>query len=482
MVHRAVRPISDIRTSRSVSHRIAKWLSGMLLLAAACDSPTAPTPDFDISRFPYRVSTTGVRFFGTSRVLVIPARYHGGPPMTLTTAELQAQLFGGVGGGPVAQSFSLASGSGFTLRGRVTPWVQTTVAVNLTGPGIYTPNAQEDYVFEALLGVEDDVDFGLYDNDGPDGFPNSGDDDGMVDGGVAIMNSEVNRYCNGGTGSGPHPFARTGWRINGQPYRTSDPAAGGGFIGVGGYTLMSANACGGQTAASHTLAHELGHLFFGLPDLYHVVTSGPEAWTTRRWVVGCWELMAAGGWGCGAGAPTLDYTFNTFGAWARAAMGWVTPTAVNPASDATYELDPLGRGGSVLMVPIKPREYLLVEYREAAAGDWRLPANGVLIVHVAEDLQAFPSSLQSSYRVSLIEADDDSTLLRTEPQGGNRGTSSDAFGVTRTTLRPGEHSRARGVDGTPFPFEITGITIDAAAHRARLRIAPILAAQRAPSR
>jgi len=29
------------------------------------------------------------------------------------------------------------------------------------------------------------------------------------------------------------------------------------------------------------------------------------------------------------------------------------------------------------------------------------------------------------------------------------------------------------VDGTPLPFAISSITIDAAAHRARLRIAPV---------
>ena len=484
MANRAVRPTSDHRppTSLSVSHRIAKWLSGMLLVAAACDSPTSPRPDFDGSQFPYRLSTTGVRLFGTSRLLVIAARFSDGAPAPLTTSVLQSQLFSGRGGGPVTESFALASDGGFTLQGRVTSWVTTDVTVEgfSQSGAAGTPSGLQRYITDAIRLVNGEVDFGLYDNDGPDGFPNSGDDDGVVDGGIAIFNSETNRYCNGGTGRGPHPFAVSRLPI-GNRFHTGDEGKNGGDIEVAGYTLLSATGCGGPDVGAHVLAHELGHVFFGLPDLYHVVASGVEAWTTRRWVSGCWELMAGGAWGCGAGAPTLDYRFNTFGAWTRATMGWVTPTAVDPASDGTYNLDPLGRGGSVLLVPIKPREYLLVEYRESAPGDSKLPANGVLIFHVAEDLPLFQQSLQSPYRVSLIEADDDSTLLRTEPQGGNRGTPSDAFGVTRTTLRPGEHSRAKGVDGMPFPFEITGITIDAAAHRARLRIAPILAAQRAPS-
>src|SRR5262245_33647555 len=97
-----------------------------------CDSPTEPTPDFDIARYPYVVSIQGVRQFGTSRILVIPARFHDGAPMPLTAAELQAQLFGGSSGGPINQAFSLASGGDFTLKGKVSPWVQTTVASAMT--------------------------------------------------------------------------------------------------------------------------------------------------------------------------------------------------------------------------------------------------------------------------------------------------------------------------------------------------------------
>jgi 23S rRNA (cytosine1962-C5)-methyltransferase len=57
----------------------------------------------------------------------------------------------------------------------------------------------------------------------------------------------------------------------------------------------------------------------------------------------------------------------------------------------------------------------------------------------------------------------------------------DAFGFARSTFRSGEHSRGSAVDGAPLPFEITQITIDATAHKARLRIAPIVVAQRGGS-
>jgi M6 family metalloprotease-like protein len=442
-----------------------------------CETPTAPTPDFDGSRFPYRVSTTGVRLFGTSRMLVILARFADGAPAPLSSGEIRAQLFSGSGGGPIAQSFALASGGGFNLRGQSTGWVNTSVTISQfaqpAGPG--QASGLATYINDAIRLVDGDIDFGQYDNDGPDGFPNSGDDDGVVDGGIAILNSEKNRYCDAGTGLGPHPFAVSRLPI-GARFATADAGRNGGIIEVAGYTLMSATGCGGPNVGAHVLAHELGHIFFGLPDMYQFIGGVGEVWAVRRWLSGCWELMAAGAWGCGTGAPTLDYRFNTFGAWTRTVLGWATPIVADMNTAATYELNPLGRGGTVLRVPIKPDEYLLIEYREGAPGDSKLPANGVLIVHVAESLQQFPpTTANSPYRISLVEADDDSAMFRTEMQGGNRGTPSDAFGITRTTYRSGEHSRAKAVDGTPFFFEITGITIDAAAHKARVRVAPLLA-------
>src|SRR5919109_3649968 len=110
--HRPFVPLRNVR------------LAVTLLIAVACDSATAPAPDFDIGRFPYVVSVTGVRHFGTSRLLVIPARFQDGAPIPLTAAELQQQLFGGSSGGPLNQAYSLASEGAFTLKGKVTSWVQ----------------------------------------------------------------------------------------------------------------------------------------------------------------------------------------------------------------------------------------------------------------------------------------------------------------------------------------------------------------------
>ncbi|NIQ55069.1 MAG: hypothetical protein GWN71_10720, partial [Gammaproteobacteria bacterium] len=49
------------------------------------------------------------------------------------------------------------------------------------GHGLVGPRMR-DYVTAAIRQADATIDFGQYDNDGPDGIPNSGDDDGYVDG------------------------------------------------------------------------------------------------------------------------------------------------------------------------------------------------------------------------------------------------------------------------------------------------------------
>lgn len=461
---------------------MARFYFRVLLLAAlgACSSPTEPGSDFDGSRWPYVVSPAGVRVHGTSRILVVPARFADGPVSPLSAPAIAGQLFGGASGGVLTRTFHLASGGSFTLRGDVTDWVTTSITREAAGkPGTITESGGGDHVVVALQAVDPQVDFGRYDNDGPDGRPNSGDDDGVVDGGVVILHSEPNLYCDA-SGRGTHPHAITQWRPNGARFKTEDASRNGGVIEVGAYAAMSAAGCLTSAVQSHVIAHELGHLLFGLPDLYRFEGGSGPVWSTRRWVVGCWELMAAGSWGCGAGPAPSELRHAALGAWARVTVGWAEPTVVPVDQQGSYDLLPLSRGGTVLRLAITADEYLLLEYREATDGDEVPPANGVLIYHVAESLPVNPTTPGVPNRVRLIEADDDSALDRTELNGGNRGMAGDAFGVDRASLRPGEHSRAVAVNGTPFPFEITGITIDAVAQRARVRVTPLAEELRSP--
>ncbi|MEO5567259.1 MAG: immune inhibitor A domain-containing protein [Gemmatimonadaceae bacterium] len=453
-----------------------------LLICAACTEPGPPISD--AGDFPYRVTPRGVRVHGRTRILVVPTRFAQGAPDPLTSTGIRDAFFGGADGGPVARNFWLASGLTFSLAGEVTSWVQSTVASSELGlNGQVAPTREGDYVLQAMRGVDNVVDFGRYDNDGPDGFPNSGDDDGFVDGGIVVLNSDRNTHCGIPGSRGLHPHANTRWRdANNNAFPTLDAGAGASQapdsaprrIKVGGYVVMGVQSCGTDIAAN-VLTHELGHLLLGLPDLYHSVGGGTQVWEGRRWVVGCWELMAAGsGWGCGSGAPPPSgFDMSTLGAWSRATVGWTQPIVVPIARDSIYPLHPPSAGATILRVPVADSEYFLVEYRERGGSDLMPPANGVLIYHVDETLPIFPGiTAPRRYRVRLMEADDADGLIRTETEGGDRGGASDAFGITRTSFATGTHSGALTTSGAPLPFAITEITVDGAKHRATVRIKP----------
>src|SRR5687768_17683296 len=75
---------------------------------------------------------------------------------------------------------------------------------------------------EALKAADDSIDFSLFDNDGPDGRPNSGDDDGYVDF-LAVMHPLSGAECNGSLDL----VWSHKWNLQsaaGQPYVTRTPS------------------------------------------------------------------------------------------------------------------------------------------------------------------------------------------------------------------------------------------------------------------
>ncbi len=150
--------------------------------------------------------------------------------------------------------------------------------------------------------------------------------------------------------------------------------------------------------------HELGHLLFGLPDLYDYDDDSRG--------LGMWSLMASGSW-CG---PSYmgDYPSH-FDAWCRVQIGWVTPTVVEsaledaaiPAVEGTAEIFKLWTDGG----PIGD-EYFLVENRQKTGYDTYLPGSGLCIYHIDEavttgnDKQWYPGHTgDGHYLVALEQAD-----------------------------------------------------------------------------
>ncbi len=309
---------------------------------------------------------------------------------------------------------------------------------------------------EALAALDGVVDFSQYDSDGSDDIPNTIDDDGVVDV-VQFVQPVLGGEC-GGPGMWAHKF---NLGELGGVYTTNDASAGGGFVTVSSYLVVSGVggvACSnpGDIMAIGLSSHELGH-GIGLPDLYD--TFGASAG------IGEWGLM-------GSGMYTSLTSPAHYSAWTKEQMGWVTVRDIT--TSGAYTLGPVVSGDTVFTIsPLgaNPRgEYYLLENKQAVLADTanlltggsRGPKNGGLLVwHIdsAQVDQGSPCNTVNTgavHGVALIEADGNGSLGTT----GNRGDAGDAYpGQTGNTKISFSSSPAavRNSDGSFVGFQIDSI-------------------------
>jgi M6 family metalloprotease-like protein len=367
-------------------------------------------------------------------VAVVLALFSDSPEPHVSASEVQRVLFDGpTPYGTVTEYYREVSGGRFEVTGRVAPWVRTGLTMaEVVGSdyGLGEDARTGEYLLQALTAADAVIDFRQFDNDGPDGIPDSGDDDGVADA-VAVQFLEVGASC-GGPAIWPHR-ARVEYWFD-APFESNDVGAGGEPILVNDYTTQGATDCGGvevQTAA--TIAHELGHVL-GLPDLYDS-SRGLEA-AYRRWVVGCWSLMAAGSWGCGASDRLTWRRPTHFSPWEKELLGWLDAVeVVSPALGQSLVLEPVETSRRVLKIPLETQdegEYLLMEYRKQEGFDVDLPASGVMLYHVDPKIPGNRpcDTCPQVYRVGVLEADGNDGLRLAFADGGNRGEAGDAWGVS----------------------------------------------------
>ncbi|MFQ5704434.1 MAG: M6 family metalloprotease domain-containing protein [Gemmatimonadales bacterium] len=409
---------------------------------------------------------------GALPIAVVLALFSDSNEPVVTEQDVQRSLFDGPSdNGTVSDFYSEVSGGRFTIDGHALPWVRTDLTMAETvgsSFGLGADSRVGEYLIQALAIADSTTDFGEFDNDGPDGIPNSGDDDGFVDA-VAFQFAEVAASC-GGPAIWPHRSRISGW--TGGPFLTHDSTPDGEPLAVDDYIVQSAVTCAGtaiQNAA--TIAHELGHVL-GLPDLYDA-SDGIEP-EKRRWVVGCWGLMAAGSWGCGKVLDRSTWNRPThMSPWSKDKLGWITQRVVGDVLDQEFTLGPVQITGEVLKIPLTPTEFLLLEYRPAVGFDVNLPASGVLVYHIDLQLPLRPCpTCEKVYRVALVEADGNRGLVRPSRFGGNRGEAGDAFAVDgparlSNSTRPSTRLNAGGVSS------VTISSIAVGGGRARIQLSSI---------
>jgi M6 family metalloprotease-like protein len=412
---------------------------------------------------------------GNFAVPVIPIAFSDVDP-PFAPAAYQDLLFSA---NPVGRAWSVktyyaaASRGNISLDGYVFDWVRVPKTasyyedgcngIGVAGP---CPARADSRMGELLKAALDSVSnapggdtvWNRYDNDGPDGVPNSGDDDGVVDV-VAFLQPLLDGAC-GGAGIWSHRATIGNWN-NGQPYVTRTPrrnsqgaAIPGAFITINSYTIQSAlggdQACtDGQLMPIGTVTHETGHAF-GLPDLYD---TDPNSGTQGA---GEWSLMASGPY-------ARPYSPSSFDAWSLVQLGWVTVDTL--ASGVTQTIPPVQTSGTVYYAATDQSQYFLVENRGAIGTDSaqmnpafvRAKLPGLLLWQINDDRVAAGMvsnrvNTGAVQGVALIQADG-LNQLRT-PFGGNRGDGGDAFPGSTANRDFGLMTAPASVDDNLAPYNV----------------------------
>jgi M6 family metalloprotease-like protein len=337
------------------------------------------------------------------------------------------------------------------MSGKVFPWVHvdssdTYYEDNCNGVGVggTCPNGGERFaamLLQALGKVSSGADsatvWAEFDNDGADGVPNSGDDDGVVDF-VTFIQPDVDGAC-GTPHIWAHRYVLDYWN-GGSPYVTKTNRAGGGKIVIRDYTIQSGvggnSACNGNAIMPiGTVTHETGHAF-GLPDLYDTdqVTEG----------VGEWDLM-------GSGNYTMPYSPSRMGAWSLAELGWTTVDTLK--TTGTITLNPVATSDTVRLLRTQTSgEYFLFEDRAAIQSDSAQmnPANPALGTHLKR-----PGLVVWHIDQSRISAGSFSNSINTGAVQGVAVVQADGLNELRT---PYLHDR--GDTGDSYPGSANNTALD----------------------
>jgi immune inhibitor A len=364
----------------------------------------------------------------------------------LTRAELEQRIFGA--SESVRDYYARSSNGRYVPAGVVSAWVRLPqhLAYYADGRrgigGAYPRNARR-MVEDAVRAADGAIDFSQFDDDGPDGIPSSGDDDGQVDA-LLVVHAGAGAEISGQPG---HILSHS-WFTE-TPVRTADGPL------VWNYATIS------ESSPLGVRAHEYGHLL-GLPDLYDRLRGTLSA----SGGLGDWSLMASGAWlGNGHQPGDLD-------APSKIELGFVDPLIPTRNADAL----PLAAGGAtqahVYQVWTQGRigsEYFVIENRRPSPTglDVLLPAGGMLVYHV--DRSRATNDDPDHLRVRLMQADGRADL-QSFRNGGDSGDPYPGTGVECCRIDADTSPSTRASDGSETQVEISAISDPAALMTFNLQI------------
>ncbi len=334
--------------------------------------------------------------------------------------EFQTVLFGQNPSGSMIDFYREISYGQFELSGMVYGWFGS----DQNKAYYVDKNAPYEFVRDIAAKADPTVNYANYDNDGPDGVPNSGDDDGYVDAVYVICPGYEDNEA----------FHAHMWTLESSglgEYETDDPAIGGGNIKINTYAiteeLFSGDSENYVIQPIGTLCHEFGHIL-GLPDLYDRTGDDQEPDFRNSEGLGQWCLMGSGNYGADGGTPSRPVQMS---AWCKIQMGWISPTVVS--SNGQVSLAQVETNPTALKIwedSYHSFRYFLIENRQAAGFDRDVPNPGMLIYHVDEsrtwDMDAYAGPGNDDYRMKLVDLEEADGVDDLD-NGVNRSDGGDPF-------------------------------------------------------
>ena len=307
----------------------------------------------------------------THRVLAIFATFKGEVPEGTSVPSYAQDLFNPDIPGSFSHFFHTMSGGKWEIEGVALDRLYVSdkpSSAYLTQDPFTREGGYGTFNEEILRKVDQDVDFSQFDNDGPDGIPHSGDDDGTVDFVfLNILGAPKKFFVESATG-----VASLGLS---SPLYTNDQVT----IQYG-----TSQRVWDFAHAVSIMAHEYSHvaLDVSLPDLYDISLLSHPEWGPEEdgAGIGSWGLMGFGvlGWN-GDDGPT------PFCAWSLMKLGWVDVVEIKGDSTDVVVED-VRKARKIYKLPVHDYEYFLIEHRRRFSSyyDRNMPAEGLLIWHVDE--------------------------------------------------------------------------------------------------
>jgi immune inhibitor A len=344
-----------------------------------------------------------------------------------TKADFEKLFFskGQIATGSVAEYYAEASHGLVTIGGKVVgPYLlPKTKAYYADGSSGKTQKVKE-MARDALALANADLDFSTYDNDG----------DGYVDAFVVV---------HAGRGA-----EQTGDKNDIWSHKWVMPQS----VKADGVNLYAYLTIP-EDARLGVSAHELGHLLFGWPDLYD------SDYSSRG--VGNYCLMGGGSWLNGGDTPCHP------SAWCKSTQSWITVRRV--AKNETTSLADVKSSHTAVRLWTKGKtgaEYFLAESRFRSGFDQHLPAEGLLLWHVDENVK--DNSNENHLKVALVQADGRRDLEVKRNDGDPNDAFPGGLGIVKcdTTTSP----NTNGYSGAGTKVALSSIAVSGSAVNVKVAV------------